>query len=134
MASGRQFNVERWPTIQHRRDIKPLPSLGLAAFPECFLLIWERAADASAHTRLLFVSEDGTRCALLNPIECLIETWAKMRTSPGRKRVKNPSPKTRAQRRTDTALLNGQRAITAERERDEAREALRRVLDKTATD
>lgn len=88
--------AKRWPTIKYRPDIEPPNSLGLAAFPNRFLLTWE--APPKAHTRLLFVNEDGTRCALVDPIELLVETWRRQRQSPGRPQIETNNPRTLAQR------------------------------------
>lgn len=89
--------ARRWPTIAHRPDIKPPASSGLADFPHRYLMIWEKAPGA--HCLLLCVNEDGTRCALADPVELLVDVWQRLQQSPGRPQAEHASAKTLAQRR-----------------------------------
>lgn len=88
---------KRWPTIEYKPDVKPPASLGLSGFPSCYLMTWE--APPTAHTLFLFVNEDGTRCALVDPIALLLDTWKRLSGSPGRPRIETDNPKTLAQRK-----------------------------------
>jgi hypothetical protein len=84
----------------YRRDIRPPASLGLAEFPYAFYLDAISSIDGEqALTRFLMVNEDATRCALVDPIETLLDTWRRLSQSPGRPVVTNASAKTEAQRR-----------------------------------
>jgi hypothetical protein len=113
------FDVGCWPTIQHRPDLAPPAHLGLPS-AETYLLIWE-ALPTETHgsrgmVRILTLNEDGTHCALIDPLAELARQWAsaqqhrdsqsaraKGKSGPKRKPVEQLSATQRWRRNKETA-------------------------------
>lgn len=96
----RKYYGKRALVYSHRRDIKPPVSLGLGGFPYGFYLNAISPVEGEeAITIFLLVNDDATRCALVDPVKALIDTWRRLSQSPGRPPIEDPSPKTEAQRR-----------------------------------
>lgn len=90
--------VKRWPTIKYLRDLKPTQKTGLANWAHYFVLTWENPPNA--HTLILAVNEDGTRCALADLLELLTEAWTALdRSGTGRPLTDTTNPKSLAQRK-----------------------------------